>query len=260
MFIATPQARSSAIRLERRFAEIKMKIICAGLSKTGTSSLTEAIQILGYTVRDYQQHKYKDTDEWLGLYYRGEEPDYASLYENVDAVIGLPTSFWYEEISKVFPEAKVVLTVRWDGEDGWVKSWARENAVLHNPGFFKRLLIRSINPKGWLFMDAIGFSTYGTVTSTSTILAKKKYREHNERVQAVIPKEKLLIFNVKQGWKPLCEFLGCEVPEQEFPRANVGSTLNQQLMARQLPIDVNLLLIILAALALLVGIFFMLVM
>ena len=101
-------------------------------------------------------------------------------------------------------------------------------------------------------MDAIGFSTYGTVTSASTILAKKKYREHNERVQAVIPKEKLLVFNVKEGWKPLCEFLGCEEPDQEFPRANVGSTVNRQLMARQFP--VNLLLMMLAVLALLVSI------
>lgn len=231
-----------------------MKIICAGLGKTGTQSLTKALRILGYTARDYQYHKYTNIDEWIGLYYGGEEPDYASMYEDVDAVVGLPTSFWYEEILKVFPEAKVILTVRWDGEDGWVKSWAREDELLHNPGFLKRAFIRWKNPKGWLFMDALGFSAYGTVTSASRILAKKKYREHNERVQAVIPKEKLLVFNVKEGWKPLCEFLGCEEPDQEFPRANVGSTLNRQLVARQFPVIVNLLLMMLAVLALLVSI------
>ena len=44
-------------------------------------------------------------------------------------------------------------------------------------------------------------------------------------MQAVIPKEKLLIYNVKQGWKPLCEFLGhvgCDAPEVEFSRENVS--------------------------------------
>ncbi|XP_078361787.1 uncharacterized protein LOC144646134 [Oculina patagonica] len=232
-----------------------MKVICAGLSKTGTQSLAKALRILGHTVRDYQHHKYTDTDEWIGLYYDGKEPDYASMYEHVDAVIGLPTSFWYEEILKVFPEAKVILTVRWDGEDGWVKSWASDTALLFNPGFLKRLFARSRHPKRWMFMDAMCFSTYGTVTSTSTVLAKKKYREHNERVQAVIPKEKLLVYNVKQGWKPLCEFLGCEIPDQEFPRANVGSSVNHQLMASQFPVNVNLLLTILAVLALLGSIF-----
>ena len=234
---------------------LKMKVICAGFSKTGTSSLAKALQILGYTVRDHQHHRYNDTDEWLGLYYRGEEPDYASLYENVDAVIGLPASSWYEEISKVFPEAKVVLTVRWDGEDGWVKSWAREAEFIFNPGFLKRLLIRSINRKEWLFMDAICLASFGTITPTSTVLAKKKYREHNERVQAVIPKEKLLIYNLKQGWKPLCEFLGCDVPDQEYPWMNVDMGLNRQRMARQFSVDAKLLLLILGFLALLVSIF-----
>jgi hypothetical protein len=52
---------------------------------------------------------------------------------------------------------------------------------------------------------------------------KSVYREHNERVRAVIPRDKLLVFNVKQGWEPLCEFLGVEVPDVPFPRANVNS-------------------------------------
>ena len=64
-------------------------------------------------------------------------------------------------------------------------------------------------------------------------LVKKKYREHNERVKAAIPEERLLVFNVKQGWKPLCEFLGCEIPEEDFPWLNAGQTLNSQKLAQR---------------------------
>ena len=56
--------------------------------------------------------------------------------------------------------------------------------------------------------------TYGSMDSKSTVLLQKRYSEHNEKVQAVVPKE---IYNLKQGWKPLCEFLGEDEPDQEFP-------------------------------------------
>lgn len=49
---------------------------------------------------------------------------------------------------------------------------------------------------------------------------KKYYREHNELVRRVVPKEKLLEYNVKEGWGPLCRFLGKEVPDVPFPHVN----------------------------------------
>lgn len=147
------------------------------------------------------------------------------MYKDVDAVTDLPAAIWFGEIHQTFPEAKVILSVR-DNEDVWLKSWVEAQlALLRKGGFFERMIWRYIIPftQGLdvPFFDDIDMAAYGTLRPESTVLYKKKYREHNERVQAVIPKEKLLIFNVKQGWKPLCEFLGCEIPEQEFPRQNV---------------------------------------
>jgi hypothetical protein len=51
----------------------------------------------------------------------------------------------------------------------------------------------------------------------------KFYLEHNEKIRRVVSKEKLLEFNVKQGWGPLCEFVGVAKPEWEFPRVNERS-------------------------------------
>ena len=72
------------------------------------------------------------------------------------------------------------------------------------------------------FIDPACMAAFGSMNPKSTVIAMKRYREHNERVQVVIPKEKLLIYSVKKGWKPLCRFLGCNVPDQEFPSVNVG--------------------------------------
>jgi len=72
------------------------------------------------------------------------------------------------------------------------------------------------------FLDALRQAISGSSNPEATALFRVKYRQHNERVQAVIPAEKLLVFNVKQGWKPLCEFLGCDVPSSPFPRVNVA--------------------------------------
>ena len=73
----------------------------------------------------------------------------------------------------------------------------------------------------------------GSLQTEPTILFKKKYREHNERVKVVIPEERLLVFNVKQGWKPLCKFLGCEIPEEDFPWLNAGKSDSLQGLAQR---------------------------
>ena len=72
------------------------------------------------------------------------------------------------------------------------------------------------------FVHTLHQAVYGSFNPEASALYRVKYRQHNERVQAVIPAEKLLVFNVKQGWKPLCEFLGCDMPSTPFPRANVA--------------------------------------
>ena len=202
-----------------------MKVICAGLSKTGTTSLAKALKVLGYNVYDFQQHYEFHLQQWLDSFETDRHPNFKEIYQGVDAVTDVPPAFWFEEISAVFPKAKVILTVR-DSEDVWLKSW-KDNLQLisdvKKTFLIKPLLI--IVP--WMrklrhFVDTFLQGIYGSVNPEATALYKKKYRQHNERVQAVIPAEKLLVFNVKQGWKPLCDFLGCDVPSISFPRENVA--------------------------------------
>ena len=243
----------------------KMKIICAGLAKTGTKSLAKALRILGFTVFDYDEHRDFHVDQWYNIYFEGKSPDFASMYKDVDAVTDLPPAFWFQEIYEAFPDAKIILTLR-DNEDVWVQSWAKQIEFVQTlGGFLNRVLARAwviarrIRGKHTYFtlLGPILSAALGTVNPKSTVLVKKKYREHNERVQAVIPKEKLLIYNVKQGWKPLCEFLGCDVPELEFPRENIGLSFTHLKIAEKLQPLRHVLFFILAIFALLLSVVYL---
>lgn len=225
-----------------------MKVICAGLSKTGTTSMAAALRILGFTVYDWPEHRTIHVDEWLDILHRGKIPDFSAMYNNVDAVTDLPAAFWFQEILEVFPDAKVILTVR-DNEDVWVRSWSKQLDVDNNLNgcwFPTRILERKwLYRKFYALADAADSAAFGSLNPTSVVLFKKKYREHNERVKVVVRKENLLIFNVKQGWGPLCEFLKCQTPKQEpFPRINVAlSETLKKLAKRQQELKLKLLLI-----------------
>ena len=199
-----------------------MKVICAGMPKTGTTSLAAGLRILGFNVFDYPEHVTIHRKQWFDLYFNGVEPDFTAMYEDVDAVTDMPSAFWFEEILKSFPDAKVILTVR-DSEDVWAESLVNHMSLVSSllPSWYR--VFPSANEK-MNFHTALRCAAYGSENLKMSPLYKKKYREHNDRVQTVVPADQLLVFNVKQGWQPLCEFLGCEVPSEEFPRSNVAGS------------------------------------
>ena len=249
-----------------------MKIICAGLSKTGTKTLAKALRILGYTVYDYFEHRNFHANEWRAILCEGKDPDFIAMYKDVDAVTDIPAADWFQEIYEAFPDAKVILSLR-DNEEVWVKSFSKQVEILKTyGGFVNRVSLLWLRPilgvisapskaaetwKKSTFVQLVVRVCYGSFNSKSTSLFKKKYREHNERVQAVIPKERLLIYNVKQGWKPLCKFLECDVPEEEFPRENVALSTTHQAISAELEKVKRKLFIVLAICALLACLFYL---
>ena len=98
-----------------------MKVICAGLSKTGTKSMAKALRQLGFSVFDGEEHFFIHYQQWRDILNEEKEPDFLSMYRNVDAVTDIPPAAFYEDIFKLFPEAKVILMER-DREDIWVES------------------------------------------------------------------------------------------------------------------------------------------
>ena len=93
-----------------------------------------------------------------------------------------------------------------------------------NAGFLVRWLMRNwSHRKYYALLDCANVAAVGSCKQNFTVLFSKKYREYNERVQTVLPKERLLVYNVKQAGnhcRALCMFLGCEVRQESFPWAN----------------------------------------
>nr|XP_039263590.1 uncharacterized protein LOC120339504 isoform X2 [Styela clava] len=170
-----------------------MKIICAGLQKTGTKSIAEALRILGYDVHDAFEQLLYDRELWDKIVANTvTTEDYQRILRDVDAVIDWPAVAVWEQIMEAFPDAKVILTIR-SNEDEWYGSMKNQCKVTNN-------------------------------------YVPSRYRQHNLYVNSICPEKKLLIYNVKEGWEPLCRFLNKEIPEQTFPKVNVKGEIMKKLM------------------------------
>lgn len=109
-----------------------MKILGVGLSKTGTSSLHEALQALGYTAIHHDRERLNHT-----LDGSDNRPDFR-VYDDVDAVTDIPSAYFYRELLAAYPMCRAVLTVR-DVEAWWKSVEAHFNVTYtvegreHNP-------------------------------------------------------------------------------------------------------------------------------
>lgn len=115
-----------------------MKVICPGYLKTGTTSLANALRILGYKTYDYFEQVEFLGDEFYDLFTKGKVPDFKALFEDVDAITDNPGCLIFEELFECFPNAKVILTVR--DEEEWLRSLRRETHAFTSKGRFHLLL------------------------------------------------------------------------------------------------------------------------
>ncbi|MBN1688565.1 MAG: hypothetical protein JW893_05655 [Candidatus Omnitrophica bacterium] len=195
-----------------------MKIFGIGLSRTGTLSLSRALEILGYQTCHYPLE--------ILSYDSGNPALKLGRFESYDAFVDFPVPLFYQELDRLCPGSKFILTVR------DMRSWLRSCAHLfrkpfdekkrplwwtdHHNGFWDESNVEKIN--------RLRRDVYGTI-----VFDEKKFRETYERHIKVIevdflsrPRD-LLVLNICGGddWVPLCRFLEKPVPQIPFPRENV---------------------------------------
>lgn len=225
-------------------------VIGAGLPRTGTTSMHEALStLLGgpcYHMRTLFNGTKEETDFWykaLDDYYNDtkilKDEDWVNFLEKrgYRAGVDFPISLFYKELMKAFPNAKVVLTVRDDGE-GWYKSVKSTifrvlslNSKLHSSTFLRLVGTNhaAIVAEATGMKRPEGFKKGMFEVAGSSLEESVEFYNHwNEEVKRTVPADRLLVFNVKQGWKPLCDFLNLPEPKQPFP--NVNDTKSMQRM------------------------------
>ncbi len=195
-----------------------LKVIGAGLSRTGTSSLHQALQVLGLSCIHFDQTRLSDV-----LDGSNPRPDFRR-YDDVDAVVDLPAAYFYRELMDAYPTSKVVLTTR-DIEAWWKSIEVHFNALAPIPEH-ERILGRLRQKAGWrdaqqtfdAWRRQLRCLVYGSSVAKE-FLYKKRFVEHNALVAASVARERLLIMDISagDGWETLCPFLGTAIPATPFP-------------------------------------------
>ena len=196
-----------------------LKIVGAGWGRTGTTSTLGALNELGfgpcYTFYTLMSEKPEHFARWQAAY-AGEPMDWPDLFTGYNSVVDWPACDFYPELLKEWPEAKVILNVR--DPEGWYTSMVNtiwevyENMRQAGQTPENNPLYRLGRTMIWqrAFHDRFEDKSY----------AIDLFEQHNAQVKASLPAEKLLVFDVKQGWEPLCRFLDVPVPDKPFPRLN----------------------------------------
>jgi len=140
-------------------------------------------------------------------------PDWPALYAGYESAVDWPTAGFSRELAAAFPEAKFLLTVR--SPDSWAASFSQ---TIYPFITERERLRKEVLP--WIDMAAGVIHKTGFPDGLDVAGLKDAFIAHNEAVKAMIPAKRLLVYEVKQGWGPLCEFLGAPVPDEPFPRSN----------------------------------------
>lgn len=192
-----------------------MKVIGAGLGRTGTYSLKLAINQLGLGPCFHMEAVLQDREAQVPLWTRALDgtPDWNAIYEGFQSAVDWPTAAFYQELHAAYPEARFVLTVR--SPESWADSFGATIAKLVDD--------RDQAPpemSAWLDMVRRMLDQNGIEAGLSRDGLAQRFSAHVDAVKAAIPADQLLVFDVKEGWAPLCVFLGVETPEGPFPRTN----------------------------------------
>jgi hypothetical protein len=191
-------------------------VIGAGFGRTGTLSLKAALEQLGIGPCHHMIELFQHPEQipvWQEAT-DGASVDWERLLAEYRSIVDWPGCHFWRELSQCYPAAKVILTVRDP------KSWYCSASQTIFRVMADKPKDEPVAQVQWrLIRKMILQQTFGGSTADED-LAIGVLEMHNEEVKRTIPAERLLVYQVKQGWEPLCGFLGVAVPDVPFPKAN----------------------------------------
>lgn len=196
-----------------------LQVIGAGFGRTGTLSMKAALEQLGYDKCHHMMEvmpNAKQLDMWHRIS-QGEELDWDAVFEGFQASVDFPSSAYWRELAAYYPDAKIILTTR--SFDSWYQSatetiWPVSRDI---PGWMTLIpMVRKIKQ---MTFGAIWDRLFGGGLDDKEA-ARLVFEQHEADVKAAFSEDRLLVFHPKEGWEPLCSFLGKPVPDTEFPNVN----------------------------------------
>jgi hypothetical protein len=204
-----------------------MRLIGAGLPRTATLTQKTALEMLGLGPCYHMVNVLADLEQ-VDLWMRalaGEAP-WEEIFKGFQSTVDWPGGYFYRELMEAYPDALVLLSVR--EPMAWAKSAHDTIWSVRYGESLMRLLSSAwgeVDPgwRGFLEMvDGLLWKGKGTLAEDHESmegLAEGMVR-FNEEVKRNVPAERLLVWEPKDGWEPLCEALEVAVPDEPLPHVN----------------------------------------
>ena len=198
-----------------------LKIIGAGFGRTGTDSMKHALEMIGFGPCFHMHEVLPDPAKvtaWRAVL-NTKTGDWDALFSGYQATVDWPGAFVWRELADHYPDAKILLTNR--DSASWYNSM--DKTILE-------VMRKSTDPESIgmrLKQNVFG----GNVTDKDHIIAA--FEKNVAEVQAAFGPDRLLTYNIGDGWAPLCKFLNCAVPDYPFPHSNKPDEFNTKLDAAE---------------------------
>lgn len=205
-----------------------IRVVGSGFGRTGTMSTKRALEMLGFG-RCYHMEEVirrpAHARVWLEVA-EGRPVDWHALFAGFGSTVDFPASVVWEDILAAFPDAKVLHTVR--PADAWYDSTAETIARSydHVVPWMRRIpvIARPFRMSNKLIWEDLFGGRFDDRAHAIEV-----YESWTQHVRDTVPADRLLVFDVAEGWEPLCEFLDVPVPDEPFPRVNDRVTMLRRL-------------------------------
>lgn len=197
-----------------------LQVIGAGFGRTGTESMKRALEMLDLG-RCHHMYEVLPDPEQYALWQAiadGQAPDWHRIYDGFGAAVDWPTARYWRELADVYPDAKVLLTVR--SPESWWRSFSETIMQF----FLERRTGGDLDMFGYKMIARETFG--GKIEDADHCMAV--FEANIREVKETIPPERLIVYELGSGWEPLCAGLGVPVPDAPYPSGNAKAEFHER--------------------------------